>query len=181
MNVVPDTWQMLCSSLSLLSFNRWACTWGSDKSFRGRWQYLHYSKRISSFMSSMMETCLGYTPGAPLSPQNQPLRQIKSSATHSLWQQRLCQNVTSQSLALFSPETQHCVILTPTEFWKSTAFISQEQFTFRRLSCSLSKHLKSIYQELINRCLSIKMLSNCGAREDSWESLGLEGDQTSQF
>ena len=25
------------------------------------------------------------------------------------------------------------------------------------------------------------MLSNCGAREDSWESLGLQGDQTSQF
>ena len=24
------------------------------------------------------------------------------------------------------------------------------------------------------------MLSNCGAREDSWESLGLQGDQTSQ-
>ena len=25
------------------------------------------------------------------------------------------------------------------------------------------------------------MLSNCGAREDSWESHGLQGDQTSQF
>ena len=39
-----------------------------------------------------------------------------------------------------------------------------------------------IMNSLLQRRLSAKemMLSNCGAEEDSWESRGLQGDQTSQ-
>ena len=40
----------------------------------------------------------------------------------------------------------------------------------------------SVYLSLLLfSCAGELMLLNCGAEEDSWESLGLQGDQTSQF
>ena len=47
---------------------------------------------------------------------------------------------------------------------------------------SVDMNLSKIREKIMTRSNTEElMLSNCGAGEDSWESLGLQGDQTSQY
>ena len=61
-------------------------------------------------------------------------------------------------------------------------FLLQGIFLTQRLNPGLLHHRQILYHLSYKRRLSIKelMLSNCGAGEDSWESLGKQGVQTSQ-
>ena len=157
----------LCSSLSWLSFNRWACTWGSDKSFRGRWQCLYYSKRISGFISSMMGTCLGYPLGAPFSPA--PAFEANKIVSHplTLTAEIMLECYPPIPSPLLSRDTRLChphshrILKVHSLHFTRTVHIQKAKLFPQQ---TFKEHL---YQELINRCLSIKMLLNCGLREDS--------------